>query len=111
MQRGEIGKRLKKLRELRGISQTALAKKCNISRRVIYNYERGCALSVDLADDVLKHLGGIYVLGADLTQEESREVVKMIANMRKERLRKEREKQNAVFQRYREKEESQRGNC
>ena len=111
MQRGEIGKRLKRLRDHRQKSQQWLADRVHVERKTISRYENGGSVDADLADEVLRYLGGIHVLGVDLTDEESREVVKLIANMRKEKLRKEREKQNAVFQRYREKEESQRGNC
>lgn len=111
MQRGEIGKRLRKLRELRRVSQKWLAEQTHVSRSSISKYENGFAsLDVDLADQVLRALGGICVLGVDLTAEESREISRHIDSLRKEKLRKEREKQNAVFQKYREKEESQRGN-
>ena len=73
----------------------------------VSKYENGFAsLDVDLADQVLRALGGICVLGVDLTAEESREISRHIDSLRKEKLRKEREKQNAVFQKYREKEES-----
>ena len=71
MKHGEMGKRLRKLRIHLKVTQTALAKKCNVSRRVIYNYERGCSLSVDLADAILKELGAICILGVNLTEDES----------------------------------------
>lgn len=105
MQRGEIGKRLKKLRELRGVSKTDLARTLNVDRKVIYNYERGCSLDADLADDVLKHLGGIHVLGVELTPEEARAVTRYIGSLRKEKREKERQRQNEIFKKYREEKE------
>lgn len=106
MQRGEIGKRLKKLREVRGVSQNWLARRVHVTRQAISYYENGRrSIDADLADQVLRALGGITVLGADLDPEEAREVAGYIESLRKERLRKERAKQNEIFKKYRKKEE------
>lgn len=104
MQQGEFGKRLKRLRELRKRSQKQIADKVFVERKVISRYENGGSLPVELADDVLKALNGIYVLGADLSEETYRQIIKLVANDRKQRLRKEREKQNAVFQKQKERQ-------
>ena len=106
MQRGEIGKRLKKLREVRGVSQNWLARRVHVTRQAISFYENGRrSIDADLADQVLRALGGITVLGVDLDPEEAREVAGYIESLRKERLRKEREKQNEIFKKYRKEEE------
>ena len=107
MQKGEFGKRLKRLREFRKVSQSELARCMSVSRKVIYNYERGCAIDADLADEVLKKLGGIHVMGIDLTPEESRKVTQYIGSLRKQKLKEERKKQNEVFQKNRQKEADQ----
>lgn len=83
MKRGEMGKRLRKLRILQKVTQTSLAKKLNIGRKVIYNYERGCSLDVDLADDILKELGAICILGVDLTEDESLFIRRALSEYRK----------------------------
>ena len=87
MKRGEMGKRLRKLRILQKVTQTSLAKKLNIGRKVIYNYERGCSLDVDLADDILKELGAICILGVDLSDEEALFIRKALTAYRNEKAR------------------------
>lgn len=110
MQRGEIGKRLRRLRDHRGVSQNWLANKVHVSRQAISKYENGRGIDAELADEVLKSLGGIMVLGIDLEPDEALKVASYIGSLRKEKLRKERVKQNAVFEKHWEKEKEKRGN-
>lgn len=105
MQRGEIGKRLKKLRKYREVSQNWLAKKVHVSRQTISKYENGAGIDADLADEVLKSLGGIVVLGADLDPDEARMVAEYVGSLRKIKREKERSKRNEVFKKYREEKE------
>ena len=97
MQRGEIGKRLRGLRKHRGVSQAWLAEKVHVSRQCITKYENGNGIDADLADMVLRNLGGILVLGIDLEPEEARWIANYIGSRRKQRRKREREKQNQVF--------------
>lgn len=107
MQQGEFGARLKRLRKFRQKSQQQVANKIFVERKVISRYENGGNLPVELADDVLKALDCIYVLGADLSESAYREVVKVASRDRQRRRDEERRKQNEVFKRYREKKEDQ----
>ena len=85
MQRGEIGKRLRNLRKLRGVSQEWVARKVFVTRKTISKYELGGGIDADLADAVLRSLGAICVLGIPLTDDESREVLKYIKNLKRQK--------------------------
>ena len=82
MQRGEIGKRLRNLRKVRGVSQEWVARKVFVSRKTVSKYECGGGIDADLADAVLRSLGAVCVLGAQLNEEESRMVLKYIESIK-----------------------------
>lgn len=88
MKRGEIGKRLKKLREFRGVSQNWLARRVHVTRQAISYYENSLrGIDADLADEILKALGGIVVLGIDLTDDEALFIRKALTTYRNQKAR------------------------
>lgn len=96
MQRGEIGKRLRNLRKVRGVSQEWVARKVFVSRKTISKYERGGGIDADLADAVLRSLGAICVLGTQLTDEESRMVLEYVKNLKAKKTQKGERKHEGV---------------
>lgn len=85
MKRGEMGKRLAKLRKHLHVSQKQLADKMRVSRSSISKYENGFAsLDVDLADAILKEFGAICILGVDLTDDESLFIRRALTEYRKQ---------------------------
>lgn len=97
MHSGRFGEMLRELREERGVTQKQLAERVHVSRNSISRAERGAAVSTDLADTILKELGGVYVLGVGLTFEETKAVYLFIKTLRTRR--KERGKKHEYFKR------------
>lgn len=84
MKRGEMGKRLKKLRLHQKKSQQWLANRVHVERKTISRYENGGGVDSDLADAVLKELGAICILGVDLTDDESLFIRRALSEYRKQ---------------------------
>lgn len=58
MARGEFSRRLRKLREKRGISRKALAELCGLSRNSVERYERGERIpSLTDAEEIAEFFG------------------------------------------------------
>ncbi len=72
-----VGDRIRKKRELLGISQTELAEKVNISKQTLYKYELN--IITNIPSDKIEHIGKVlnvspaYLMGWDknLTEETS----------------------------------------
>lgn len=84
MKRGEMGKRLRKLRLHQRKSQQWLADRVHVERKTISRYENGGGVDTDLADAILKELGAICILGVDLTEDESLFIRRALSEYRKQ---------------------------
>ncbi len=84
MKRGEMGKRLKRLRLHQKKSQQWLANRVHVCRQTISQYENGSGVDTDLADAILKELGAICILGVDLTEDESLFIRRALSEYRKQ---------------------------
>ena len=87
------GKRIKQLRETRGISQTDLAKSVGVSKQTLYKYENDIITNIpsDVIERISNHLNcsPAYIMGwlddlSDLTPDQLKRVMEYVRFIKSE---------------------------